>query len=302
MAAFDWLSGRRGSDKRRAGNPVLYPGPRQRNVPLSFPGNEIPDPLPNTKDKLAGFPITAIFPAKQRIPDARAWLEDEAGNDVRLWFSSPTQPANGRFTNLQQNTVCLFAREVLRPGMRYVVRIEANVGPGEWSRSWTFTTQPSAENRRLIYDRTLERINHFRRASGLTPVKLDTEKSVACLAHAGYLARHLDRIKDFRVDQELPRAGRVHGSRSGDCPTFGHSRRRRSRPHDAADWLFSSVLNRHLALNPSMKTVGMGTAQQSPRGWLWVIHLPASRTQGDHDDAILLSGQRSNGCPPLFWS
>src|SRR5207302_5779487 len=30
----------------------------------------------------------------------------------------------------------------------------------------------------------------------------------------------------------------------------------------------------HLILNPAIETVGLGTAQQAPRGWIWVISTP----------------------------
>ncbi|MFO0927283.1 MAG: hypothetical protein U0736_09615 [Gemmataceae bacterium] len=100
-------------------------------------------------------------------------MEDEAGHEVPVWFSSPSQPANDQYARTQQNTVCLFARETLRPGMRYVVRLEARVQNRDWTRSWSFTTAGPAVLHRRIYDRATARLNHFRTAAGLDPVTLD---------------------------------------------------------------------------------------------------------------------------------
>src|SRR5262249_34117258 len=141
VAVFDWVRGRTARAVTRGPrDPVVYPAPGQGDGPLACPGNEVPDPLPDATVKLAGYPITATFPPGVYVPDARAWVEDESGKEVAVWFSSPARPANPRFARTQQNTVCLFAREMLRAGTRYVVRIEASLGPGEWSRTWTFAT------------------------------------------------------------------------------------------------------------------------------------------------------------------
>ncbi|MFO0844731.1 MAG: hypothetical protein U0797_20430 [Gemmataceae bacterium] len=35
-------------------------------------------------------------------------------------------------------------------------------------------------------------------------------------------------------------------------------------PLDALDWVFASVMNRHVALNPSLKAVGLGAVPQAP--------------------------------------
>src|SRR5262249_10269636 len=153
--------------------PVLYPVPAQTGVPLAFPGREVPDPLPNAPDKMGGYPITVTFPLSVRVPDARAWLEDETGKEVPVWFSSPTSPDNDDFVRHQANTICLFAKELLQPGMRYVVRVEAKAGTAEWSRTWTFSTHPAEEWQRRMRDYIVPRLNHFRKASGLAPMAIE---------------------------------------------------------------------------------------------------------------------------------
>lgn len=259
-----------------AGDPsgaVLYPAPRQTDVPLAFPGNEIPDPLPDTKDKLTGFPVTATFPARLSVTDASARLEDEEGREVPVWFSSPERPANADHARLQQNTLCLFAKSRLSPGTRYVVHLRAKVGGKDWSRAWSFTTIGPAKADLLMYRRAIDRFNEVRNLAKLKPVRIDADKSKACRAHAAYLARHLDRSPGVRIDEEDPDLagytpeGQEVGKRAALRIGGGNG------PADAVDWMMASVLNRHLVLNPSLETVGFGAAQQSPRGWLWVVSL-----------------------------
>jgi uncharacterized protein YkwD len=273
---FDFL---RGSSRRTPGTGalrgIIYPAHRQKDVPLFFPGNEVPDPLPKIKVKLAGYPVTVVFPPRAPVPASQAWLEDETGKDVPVWFSSPTQPANDRFTRNQQNTVCLFARAVLRPGTRYVVHVQANAAGQEWSRAWSFTTVGPAEVHRRIYERALARLNSFRKSAGLKPVRLDLERSKACADHAAYLARHLEQTPDVRINEErsdLPgytAAGEAVARRALIRLGGGFS------PHDAIDWLLASVLNRHFALNPILETAAFGAAMHGPRaGAIWVINLP----------------------------
>jgi uncharacterized protein YkwD len=281
VCVFDFL---RGSEKRTPGNGgavrgILYPVHRQKDVPLAFPGNEVPDPLPAAKIKLAGYPVTVIFPAGAPVPSSRAWLEDETGKDVPVWFSSPTQPANDRHVRNQQNTVCLFARKVLHPGTRYVVHVQANTAGKEWSRAWSFTTVSPAEVHRRIYERALARVNGFRKSAGLKPVGLDPERSKACIAHAAYLARHLDQTPDIRINEEKPelpgytKEGDEVARRGALIRTGGGYT-----ASDAIDWLMASVLNRHFVLNPYSKSAALGTAMHGPRaGAIWVISMPFER-------------------------
>ena len=280
--AGDWLSvfdlhGGRPAPAADSDGAVLFPAPLQTEVPLTFPGNEIPDPLPLTKEKLAGYPVTVTFPPRPAVTGASGELEDEAGREVPLWFSSPEKPANERHLRSQQNTICLFARQPLRPGTRYLVRIRARHGPRDWSRTWAFVTSPAARLTPLMYQRALTRINEVRKFVGHSPVRLDSELSAGCIAHARYLARHLDRVEGLRADderQDLP----------GFSP-FGKKVAERAAirlgggagPIDAVDWMLASVLNRHLLLNPGMESIGLGTAQQAPRGWIWVISTPPLR-------------------------
>jgi len=52
VSVFDWLSGLEGGGPVRRGPApaVLYPANKQAKVPLAFPGNEVPDPVPLDRD------------------------------------------------------------------------------------------------------------------------------------------------------------------------------------------------------------------------------------------------------------
>lgn len=298
ISVFDWLGGREPA-QRKPTDPVLFPAPGQREVPLAFPGNEIPDPLPAARIKVAGYPITVTFPEGRVVPDVRAWLEDETGADVPVWFSSPTRPANKEHPREQANTACLIARQPLRPGTRYVVHFEARVGDEDWSACWSFTTVSPQETNRRIYVRALDRLNQFRKGSGLEPLRLDDRLGPLCVRQAQRIAQQLDRLADKdEVPPEVPAGSseqeQLIATRSLIRTGGG------SGPVDAIDWIFESVLNRHLALNPSATTVAMGAVQLSPRGWVWVIHIPTQRRDGDGPPAILFPAPDQKEVPIYF--
>jgi uncharacterized protein YkwD len=279
---------------------VLYPAHRQARVPLAFPGNETPDPLPTLASKVVGYPLTATFPPGVAVPAAEGVLEDEDGQDVPVWFSTPTRPANERFPSSQQNTVCLFARAVLRPGTRYVVWLQGRANGADWARVWTFTTVGPAEVRSRPSERAAARLNRFRAQAGLRPVPLDPALTRACLAHAAYLARHWEHTPGIDVNQEradLPGStdeGRALAPRTAVRVGGGLG------PREAVDWMLSSVPNRALVLNPSLAGVGFGAALHSPRGWIMVASLPVGRGAGEGPRAVLHPGPGQADVPLFF--
>jgi uncharacterized protein YkwD len=300
VSVFDLLRGAKGVPGGGDVRAVLYPAHRQQGVPLEFPGNEVPDPLPDAKTEPAGYPITGTFPPTVKVPTAEAWLESEAGEEVPVWLSSPSRPANEKFARSQRGTVCLFSRKVLQPGTRYVVSLQATAAGEEWSRVWSFTTVGPAEVRRRRYERAVERLNFFRRASGLDPVALDEERSKACLAHAAYLARNLDRVPNLRPEEERPDLPGYTLEGSDMARTSAPRIGGRDGPVDAIDWMMASILNRHLVLNPTARTVALGSALHSPRGTIWVLSLPPLRREGDGPIATLYPGPEQKDVPLYF--
>ncbi|HZE98679.1 MAG TPA: CAP domain-containing protein [Planctomycetota bacterium] len=115
---------------------VLYPADGQKDVPLLF-SPEIPDPIPDSPDKKAGYPVTAIFSEGALVKDVKASLKDGDGQEVAVWLSSPEKPAAADY---QRNTVGLISREALKPSTTYTVSIAARVTGKPWLRTWSFTT------------------------------------------------------------------------------------------------------------------------------------------------------------------
>ncbi len=96
--------------ERRSGRPTavqeyLYPAPDQKEVPLVYPVDEVPSPIPpDSKSKEAGYAITAEFVSRVTVTNATAKLVDDKGEVVEGWLSTPQQRA---IADYAQQSVCL---------------------------------------------------------------------------------------------------------------------------------------------------------------------------------------------------
>ncbi len=277
---------------------VVYPGAGQANVPLLFPGNEVPDPLPDLENKVTGYPVTATFPRRARVTDTEMTMEDEAGGAVPVHDSGPGRPANKAHASHQGNTLCAFPKKVLEPSRRYLVRARAKVDGKAWSRTWSFTTAAREPFPGKRVEAALVRFNSLRKAAGLAPVALDGPLTKGCQKHAEYLGRHFVRGKDIPINREDPA---LEG-----YTKEGHEAAERAAirlnapdgPGDGVDWIYTSVMNRNLALSPSMRSVGIGVAPQG-RGHVWVINMPSLRRRGD-GPPVAYPGDGQKGIPIYF--
>jgi hypothetical protein len=115
---------------------VVYPADGQKDVPRAFV-EEIPDPIPGSVDKKAGYPVTVIFSEGALVKDVKASLKDADGKEVPFWLSSPEKPAAADY---QRNTVGLIAEDPLKPETTYTVAVSARVTGKPWLKTWSFTT------------------------------------------------------------------------------------------------------------------------------------------------------------------
>ena len=115
---------------------VIYPADGQKDVPPAF-SPEIPDPIPESDDKKAGYPLTAIFAEGALVKDVKASLKDASGKELAIWLSTPEKPAAADY---QRNTVGIIPKGPLRPLTTYTVAIAARVTGKPWVKTWTFTT------------------------------------------------------------------------------------------------------------------------------------------------------------------
>jgi uncharacterized protein YkwD len=115
---------------------VVYPGDKQKGVPLAFGGEE-PTPIPESKDQRAGFPISVTFPPGVPVTNVTAALKEAGGREVNFWLATPEKPA---VPDVQLHTVSLIAKAPLRPNTAYTVTVSADAGGQAWKQTRTFTT------------------------------------------------------------------------------------------------------------------------------------------------------------------
>jgi uncharacterized protein YkwD len=262
--------------------PLLYPADGQEGVPTTYEGGESPDPIPQGKDRQAGYPVTVFFPREASVTGVTAELtQDGAGGPS--WVSTPEQPVDPR---RQRNTVCLIARRPLKSRAAYRVRVAARVNGAVWEKTWTFRTEKDGmEEQRDVALRALARLNLHRRKAGVPDAVLDEELSRGCLAHARYLLRNEGHpsTKGLGIhdeDASLPgytpegqRAGKNSVIITGGAPATA-----------VEDWM-ATFYHRVPLLDPELTRVGFGVVRGGPHGRVTVL------------DA--LSGRGSQG-PVLF--
>jgi hypothetical protein len=110
-------------------------------VGLDFAGREVPDPLPPTASKLAGYAVTLHFPSHQTtVREVAANLTDGTGAVVPVHFSSPEEPARAGVP--QGNAIFLIPVAPLKPGTTYTATVTATVDGLPFGTQWSFTTVP----------------------------------------------------------------------------------------------------------------------------------------------------------------
>ncbi len=272
-AVFDWTSGldREPMDAKPVSGPIVYPAPGQMRVPLWFPGNEVPDPLPQTNDKLAGFPITLTFPRPRRIEDVQAHLRTSLNRGLDVWLSTPEKPANTNYNGSQQNTICLIAQKPLEPNTRHTVEVSATVDGKRWSASWQFETMSEGEIRHETAGAFLRSLNDLRRRAGLPPVNFHTESSKKCQAHARYLALNAAKNPQLNWNAEVKDLPGYTFEGAAVAPRA--SIQGGGGPIQAVMGLVHSLINRPHLLDPRLGEVGLGYTPFVLGGWIWVIEM-----------------------------
>jgi uncharacterized protein YkwD/DNA-directed RNA polymerase subunit RPC12/RpoP len=274
---------------------IVYPAPGQKRVPLWFPGHETPDPLPDAKNKLAGYPITLTFPPKMRVTEVSAHLSNAKERDIDVWLSSPEKPANPDpgLANAQQNTICLIAKQPLQAKTRYHVEVSASVNGQPWSVKWDFATLTSGEIHHDAAGKVLRTLNGLRRRAGLSPVPLNAERSKACAAHAHYLVLNAPgnpRLNWNAEKRELPGYSTEGAEIAGEVYIQGGGG-----PVEAVTGLIDSLISRPHLLDPSLRELALGSTPFPLGGWLWVIDLRSvPGRDGDRKEFLYPAADQKN--------
>jgi uncharacterized protein YkwD/Tfp pilus assembly protein PilF len=123
--------------ERSTGRVILYPASGQRDVPVAFNGNEIPDPAPNASYPI-GYPVTATFDRNARVTITGFHFRDPAGTDLPGISLQP-----GTET---ENSFAFMANTPLEPGTTYSVELSYTLNGVPGKAAWRFTTTaaPSA--------------------------------------------------------------------------------------------------------------------------------------------------------------
>lgn len=114
--------------------PLGYPVDGQRDVPTSWGGGEIPDPLPPGASRPVGYPFT-LQGVGGTLTVSAAEMRDANGTQVSV---HPNPPDCFAF-----NCFGLIPVSPLIPGMTYRVSAQGMVGNTPFDRTWSFTTKIS---------------------------------------------------------------------------------------------------------------------------------------------------------------
>jgi uncharacterized protein YkwD len=254
---------------------LIYPADGQKDVPLAYPGTELPDPIPEATQKRAGYPVALTFPRDAVVRAVTARLA-KGGAEVPVWLSTPEKPAQDE--GRQRNTICLIAKDPLEADTAYTVTVKAQVGGAAWSYEGRFTTGRGADrpaeapaDRAATVRAVLEQVNGYRKQVGVGAVTLDAALSRGCQAHADYLVRNEDQpstqgLGGHDEDPKLPGYSE-EGKKAGKAADIAFD----VAPLAAVPAWMASLFHRVPLLDPELRRVGFGAARGERSGWVVVV-------------------------------
>lgn len=122
---------------------AAYPPPDAQEVPLSWPGLELPSPIPEGAPTPVGYTVSAHFPAVVKAVHALR-LEDPHRGVVGCYARHRLSDA--ALSN--SDAVFLLPRAPLQPGTTYRVSMAVETARGPQEIAWSFTTSAEAEGAR----------------------------------------------------------------------------------------------------------------------------------------------------------
>lgn len=128
--------------------PVTYPGDGQRQLPVIFPGDEVPNPLtavPGLDPKATvGYPITLdLWGCQPGNPQASL---SAAGSSVPIYLIQPGTVVSAVGGQRTISSILVFPRRPLDPATTYTAQMSASCpGLGSRTYSWSFTTHAALD-------------------------------------------------------------------------------------------------------------------------------------------------------------
>lgn len=280
---------------RGRGDPlVIYPTPKQAEVPLSFSGGvEVPE-----GQQSAGFPITVMFSPTKKVTKAMLTLSDDKGKPLDGWLSSPEKPAR---ENAQRNTIAFIPKKILDRATTYHAKASAEIDGKPWTLAWSFTTEDDSDSRGIWAKQALDKVNAYRKHAGLKPVTYDETLSKGCLAHARYLVINADHkavlgLGAHDEDLSLPGAskeGQIAGKAS-DIAIGDYE------PTDGVDAWMATLYHRVPILEPNLRTIGFGCARGRRQGWVTVLNVVSGREKTIRPNAVFYPAPGQTDVPLNF--
>jgi uncharacterized protein YkwD len=120
------------------------------------------------------------------------------------------------------------------------------------------------------------RLNRHRQSAGLGTVTLDPELSAGCQAHAKYLARNFDPLKDdpsSLADEDPQKPGfSVEGQRAGQIAAVSYGK-----PLETLERWMGRLVSRVKLLMPEIQSVGIGFEADAKGDWVCVLDAERGR-------------------------
>lgn len=121
-----------------------------------------------------------------------------------------------------------------------------------------------------LAERVVDRLNRYRKAAGLGHVTLDADLSRGCLAHARYLAEHIDSqtatADDVRKEDPLKPGFTAEGDRAGESAMVAFAE-----PPTALDRWMGRLFSRVPLLSPDVRSIGVGCERNARGEWVCVL-------------------------------
>ena len=112
---------------------VPYPADGQAGVPVSFRGNELPDPVPPGGKYPTGYPITVNYNPLASVSLVSTSLTDPSGQPVDAYILPPARS--------DENVLTILPKQPLKPSTQYTVSVTVRIEGTVKQLQWSFTTE-----------------------------------------------------------------------------------------------------------------------------------------------------------------